>query len=60
MASNPEFLREGTALHDSLYPDRIVIGADEKSRTGGAVFALPSDSGPDFHSSDATCRDRRR
>lgn len=30
IASNPEFLREGSAINDFLYPDRIIIGVENE------------------------------
>ncbi|WP_425609166.1 UDP-glucose dehydrogenase family protein [Ureibacillus aquaedulcis] len=39
VVSNPEFLREGHAIHDTFHGDRIVIGSD-KEKPGDKIEAL--------------------
>lgn len=39
VVSNPEFLREGHAIHDTFHGDRIVIGADQEE-AGNRLEAL--------------------
>ncbi len=54
VASNPEFLREGTAVKDFLHPDRIVLGADSEAAAKVlAAIYRPLSSGSYYQRSGA-------
>jgi len=54
VVSNPEFLREGTAVADFLHPDRIVVGADSDRAADvlNGIYA-PLTTGEYYKRSDA-------
>ena len=57
VVSNPEFLREGTAVSDFLYPDRIVVGADStRSAKVMAEIYEPLTGGAYYEKTDAIPR----
>jgi UDPglucose 6-dehydrogenase len=43
---NPEFLREGTAVADSINPDRIVVGADNQEAAARVIALFKNSAAP--------------
>ncbi|GAA3437845.1 hypothetical protein [Kutzneria kofuensis] len=41
VVSNPEFLREGSAVRDFLNPDRIVVGSDDRVAASASPLCTP-------------------
>jgi len=62
VVSNPEFLREGTAVTDFLYPDRIVVGASTPRAAGimREIYAPLIDGSYAQHSSAVPRPERAR
>ena len=56
VASNPEFLREGSAIEDFMRPNRVVIGAEDEQ----AAAILKDLYRPLVPHRDAVRVDRRR
>lgn len=46
VVSNPEFLRQGTALHDFLHPTRIVVGGDNEEAVNKVAALYSSIDAP--------------
>jgi UDPglucose 6-dehydrogenase len=56
VASNPEFLREGAAVEDSLRPDRVLVGADTPGAHGvlRELYEPMIEAGAPYHATDVS------